>query len=123
MEEPLETSSPESGTKLPTRDETAALAAAGGDMGLAREMLESLLLGLPREMAILSGRFEAEDWPGLGEAAHHMRGATSYCGLPALDTALQDLERSAKAGDAKRIVVRLQQVAQEAERLRAGFPL
>jgi len=84
---------------LPSRDETAALEAAGGNADLARELLETLVAGLPQELADLQRCFAANDWPLLAEAAHRMRGATSYCGIPAMDNHLQALERAAMVGD------------------------
>lgn len=104
-------------TELPSRDETAALAAAGGDSNLALELVATLTAGLPDELASLQRRFGASDWSALAEAAHRMRGATSYCGVPALDNRLQELERAAKAGNRDRIAHELAQVEREAERL------
>lgn len=111
------TSTADAVTKLPARDETAALAAAGGDSNLAGELVKSLVAGLPSELAGLQSRVTASDWPALADAAHRMRGATSYCGVPALDNRLQALERAAKAGDRERIAQEIAQVEHEVERL------
>jgi hypothetical protein len=46
-----------------------------------------------------------------------MRGATSYCGVPPLDTCLQELERTAKTGDGLLIENALVRVEREADRL------
>ena len=102
---------------LPSRDETAALEAAGGNADLARELLETLVAGLPQELADLQRCFAANDWPLLAEAAHRMRGATSYCGIPAMDNHLQALERAAMVGDRERAGLGIERVEQEAERL------
>jgi len=104
-------------TDLPSRDETSALEAAGGDADLARELVETLVRGLPGELTNLRRRFAANDWPLVAEAAHRMRGATSYCGVPAMDSHLQELERAAKAGDREHTGLAIERVAQEAERL------
>lgn len=104
-------------TRLPSRDETAALAAAGGDAQLARELLTILLQGLPGDLAELNSRFQAEDWTGLAATAHRIRGATSYCGVPGLDNALQELERLARAGERDRTATALQYAQREAQRL------
>ena len=101
----------------PSRDEAAALEAAGGDADLARELVETLVQGLPDELEELRGCFATKDWPNLAATAHRMRGATSYCGTPALDRRLQELERVAPSGDPERIRPALLQVEQEAERL------
>jgi len=104
-------------TQLPARDEAAALEAAGGDADLARELVETLVQGLPNELAELQGCLLARDWPTLAATAHRMRGATSYCGAPALDTRLQELEAVADIRDPEGVGLRLRQVEQEAERL------
>jgi two-component system sensor histidine kinase BarA len=108
-------------TALPSRDEIAALEAAGGDADLARELVQTLVRGLPTELADLRRCFGASDWRLLAEAAHRMRGATGYCGVPALDNCLQVLERAAKAGDRERSELELARVEQEAERLTNGL--
>jgi hypothetical protein len=51
-----------------------------------------------------------------------MRGASRYCGVLALDAALEDLERAAKSGDARRIAADVSQLEGEAARLTAAFP-
>ncbi len=58
----------------------------------------------PPTWSSLIAAAKAEDWGTLKEIAHRMRGGTSYCAVPALDNALQDLERAVKAGDTTRIL-------------------
>ncbi|WP_133510122.1 Hpt domain-containing protein [Candidatus Thiosymbion oneisti] len=104
-------------TDLPAWDEAAALEIAGGNLDLARELVQMLVRGLPQDLSDLRRCFQANDWPLLTTTAHRMRGATSYCGVPALDAHLKALEDSAKAGDRERIDAELTQVVREAERL------
>jgi two-component system sensor histidine kinase BarA len=104
-------------TDLPSWDNRAALEAAGGDINLACELVNTLVQGLPNELSDLRRCFQANDWPLLIESAHRMRGATSYCGVPALDNQLQDLERCAKSGEGDQIGRALARVEQEADRL------
>ena len=104
-------------TDLPSRNETAALEATGGDSDLARELLEALVEGLPKDLSELRRCFQASDWPLLTETAHRIRGATSYCGVPALDNYLLQLERTAKTGDQNRVELELAQVEREARQL------
>lgn len=103
---------------LPTRDEVAALASAGGDADLAAELFESLLHGLPGEIEDLRVCLGESDWPGLAEHAHQVRGATRYCGVPALDGAIAALERAARIGDPVLIQSGFTWVETESERLR-----
>ena len=105
-------------TQLPAWDETAAVA---GDADLARELVTVLIAGLPAELTALRACAARRDPQGLAEAAHHMRGATRYCGVLALDAALEDLERAAKAGDEGRMEEDLGLVLSEAERLTHFF--
>ena len=102
---------------MPARDKVAALAAVGGDENLAQELFATLLQGIPADLEHLTRSLQNEDWNSLAEAAHRMRGATSYCGVPALDMALLDLERAAKTGDAGQILFAVRQVDREAKRL------
>jgi two-component system sensor histidine kinase BarA len=105
---------------LPARDPVAALAAAGGDESLARELFAALGQGLPGEIEDLRACCAEEDWPALAEHAHQLRGATRYCGVPALDEAIEALERAARMGDGERAAAKLAEVEAEARRLRDG---
>jgi len=104
--------------QLPAWDETAALSAVAGDADLARELLAALIAGLPAELDGLRAS-GTSDTAAVAEIAHHMRGATRYCGVLALDAALADLERAAKAGSAAAMSAGLAQVEAEAARLMA----
>ena len=107
-------------SRLPAWDRGAALAATAGDENLAGELLEALLLGLPADLSRLKELLQARDWLGIDDAAHRMRGATAYCGAPALDRALEKLKEAARTTDEGRILRSLEQVELEAERLRAA---
>lgn len=117
MESAHGTSEMSESTLLPARDETAALAATGGDEGLAQELFETLLEVLPKELSAINVCYEAQDWQGVADAAHHARGATSYCGVPALDAALTDLERAARKAETGRLAIFFDAVTDEAKRL------
>ena len=107
-------------TLLPARDTVAALASAGGDADLAAELFSTLLEGLPGEIEDLRHCLEESDWPGLAEHAHQVRGATRYCGVPALDEAIEALERAAKIGDPSLIREGFERVEAESQRLGQG---
>jgi HPt (histidine-containing phosphotransfer) domain-containing protein len=114
-----ESTEPRTLALLPARDMVAALAAAGGDAELAEELLSTLLEGLPGEIAGMRAAAADSDWPTLADLAHQTRGATRYCGVPALDEAVEALERSARSGAAGSIPAQLAQVEWEASRLAA----
>ena len=105
--------------RLPVRDEQEALSATGGDEALALELLATLVKVLPAEVAGLRELFEAKDHAGIDNATHHMRGATAYCGVPALHEALARLRDAAKSGDLEQALTRLERVELEAQRLLA----
>ena len=107
-------------TPLPARDQVAALASVGGDEALAQELFEALRTGLPDELEDLRVCLGEEDWPGLAEHAHQIRGATRYCGVPALDDAIEALERAARIGDVERIIPGFAAVEAEIGRLLDG---
>ena len=102
---------------LPARDDAAALVSAGGDADLARELLDVLLAGLPAEIEALRACIAEADWSALAEHAHQVRGATRYCGVPALDDAIETLERTARRGDAELVLDDFAAVEAQANRL------
>ncbi|EXJ16130.1 Hpt domain-containing protein [Imhoffiella purpurea] len=102
---------------LSARDEESALESAGDDAALAAELFEALIMGLPAEIESLRACLGESDWPGLAEYAHQTRGATRYCGVPALDAAIEALERAARASDPLRCSEGLAQVEVQVKRL------
>lgn len=102
---------------LQARDEIAALASVGDDADLAQELLEALLAGLPAEIEDLRACLAESDWPGFAEYAHQVCGATRYCGVPALDAAIEALERSARVGDPIRVAACFDDMETQAKRL------
>jgi HPt (histidine-containing phosphotransfer) domain-containing protein len=104
-------------TDLPPWDEQMAKEATGGDADLARELVQALVQGLAKELVELRSCLDTNDLATLGATTHRLRGATSYCGVPALDACLGKLELSAKSGDKDRIEPDLARVEEEAERL------
>jgi len=104
-------------SQLPARDRVSALAVAGGDADLAAELFAALLTGLPGERAALGAKVAESDWAGLAELAHQVRGATRYCGVPALDEAAESLERAARNGERERIAAAFADFEAEALRV------
>ena len=98
-------------------DPALALELAGGDAELAADLMAALLDGLPDEIESLRACLAESDWPGLAEYAHQVRGATRYCGVPALDAAIEALERAARVGDGSRCAEVFTRVETQAERL------
>ncbi|MEY6433144.1 Hpt domain-containing protein [Thioalkalicoccus limnaeus] len=80
------------------RDEAAAQAAAGGDAALAADLLAALVVALPDDLARIRRAVDMGMETEVVEMAHRLRGATRYCGVPALDRALAALEQAAGSG-------------------------
>jgi HPt (histidine-containing phosphotransfer) domain-containing protein len=102
---------------LPARDRSAALLSTGGDADLADELVVALLDGLAADIEALRVCAFAPDRKGLAELAHRMRGATRYCGVPALDAAVEALERAASVGDGMSVSASFADVEAQALRL------
>jgi two-component system sensor histidine kinase BarA len=105
-------------SQLPARDPVAALACAGGDADLADELFAALLDGLPTELDALQADLDRADWAGVADHAHQLRGATRYCGVPALEEASETLERAACGGDPGLIAQAFADLSREAVRVR-----
>jgi HPt (histidine-containing phosphotransfer) domain-containing protein len=106
---------------LPAWDEATAAEAVDGDTRLARELVLALIAELPAQLVDLKACAARNDQGAVAEAAHHMRGATGYCGVLALDSALAGLEEAARAADAGRMAAELARVDAEAARLTANI--
>ena len=79
-------------------DHTAALARAGGDLELLREIAVLFQEECPRVMEELRQAFERGDGPGAGRAAHGLKGSASNFGAaPAVEAALR-IEQLAREG-------------------------
>ncbi len=101
----------------PARDASAALACAGGDQALADELLSALLAELPAELDQLWASIDASNWAAVVEQTHHLRGATRYCAVTALDQAVEALEHAARLGDPPPILAAMTAVETQARRL------
>ena len=76
---------------------------AGGKADLAKELVSMLLAELPQAMKDITAAYKAKDYPTLRDKAHKLHGATSYCGVPYLKQALQELEHAATVQDEKKV--------------------
>jgi HPt (histidine-containing phosphotransfer) domain-containing protein len=111
----MSTTSPQD--NLPVWDEQAAMASTGGDPALARTLTAQLVGQLPGDLAEMRRLAAAADYYNLAEKAHKTRGGALYCGVPALVAALEQLDRSARGGDAALAMESLARVADEIRRL------
>jgi CheY-like chemotaxis protein len=80
-------------------DRTEALAYAGGDAALLKEIAELFLADAPASMARLRQTMESRDAQALAEAAHALKGATKLLGASAAFHTGARLEEIGRSGD------------------------
>ena len=80
-------------------DRKLALERAGGDQALADELFAMLLGELPTHSAALKAALNGRDLVTLREQAHRLKGATTYCGVPALHSAAAELHDHLRRGE------------------------
>lgn len=103
---------------LPIRDDSAALATAGGNADLMQELFATFLDGIGTHWEELRLLHLSRDWVGLGDSAHRLHGSAAYCGVPALKSAVRELEMTTAEGDPAAIDAGMDALAREIERLR-----
>ena len=87
-----------------------ALQHANGNPGLAVDMFSMLADSLEMEKDKILSLWESESLDELLEAVHRLHGATRYCGVPALRSALNHFETQLKANDAAGFPVAMRRV-------------
>ena len=96
---------------LPIRDKNLLLNATGGDQQVADEMFEAFIRELPDEIQQIRNQFDSSDWDELWSLVHRLHGATSICGVPALDTTVHQLESACR----NRVIPEIEQMIGELE--------
>jgi two-component system sensor histidine kinase BarA len=81
---------------LPNHDTRTALQRAAGRQEVADELFAVLVRSLPESRDALLRAWRAGDREALRSAAHRLRGAAAYCGVPRLEAAVAALERAAR---------------------------
>ncbi len=74
---------------------------AGGRKDLAKDMLNMLIDGLPKEIEAIKNAFTQRQRLVLLDRVHYVHGASRYCGVPALRQAADTLETLIKQSDAE----------------------
>ncbi|SCZ59005.1 Hpt domain-containing protein [Thiohalomonas denitrificans] len=85
-------------TALKVIDNELALEQAGGSLELAHELFAMLLKELPQFDSGIQAAFERCDWETLQQSVHKLTGAAIYCGVPALKSASERLDKKLKRG-------------------------
>ncbi|MEG7522752.1 MAG: Hpt domain-containing protein, partial [Chromatiales bacterium] len=107
----------DSDADLPIRDKEKALIIAGGNTKLVDEMFNQFCNELPEQAGVIRGNHAARQGDDLRENVHRLHGATSICGVPALNLAVTHLEAACKSRDEAKTLEKLQRFNHEVERL------
>ncbi len=102
---------------LPVRDLDKALEITAGQADLAQEMLEKFCAELPDQIAKIRKLVSSGKWEELAKAAHHLRGSTSVCAVPALDDIALRMEQAANKPGTADIEALLKELENQADRL------
>jgi two-component system sensor histidine kinase BarA len=99
------------------RDEAEAIRLAGNSESLAGELFNDLLEQLPVILQQLHASYGADDWDGLWQSLHKLRGACAVCGVPALQDAADRLNDVVVAHEPRASAQALSLLQREADRL------
>lgn len=83
-----------------------------------QELFATFLDGIGHQWEELRLLHRSRDWVGLGDSVHRLHGSAAYCGVPALKSAVRELEMIAADGDPEAIDAGMDALAREIERLR-----
>ncbi|MEN8132812.1 MAG: response regulator, partial [Pseudomonadota bacterium] len=101
----------------PIRDMEQLLRATGGDQQQAQELFKKFCHELPGELASIRERFDESRLDNLWDIVHRLHGATSICGVPALNSVVKELETSCKSNDVNEIVLLINRLETEIDAL------
>ena len=102
---------------LPIRDSNQLLVATGGDRMIANTMFEKFCHELPEELVTIRRHFNNSQLEPLWETVHRLYGASSICGVPALNAAVKELETACRKQQINQIEIMLVKLETEAENL------
>ena len=98
-------------------DNSESIKLAGGNEKLANELFEMLINELPTHKEKLIAALENNKPEDMKYSAHKLHGATSYCGVPSLRVAAQELEIIIDNNDHELFEEAFQAVIREIDRL------
>ena len=88
---------------LPAIDATMGVERAFGQADVWRTILDMLVKDLPASMASIEDAYAGQDLEELRKAAHKLHGSSSYCGVPALQNAVKNLELACMKNEPEQI--------------------
>lgn len=102
-------------------DEADGTRRAGGRADVARELLAMLARSLPESRDELERAHTAGDLQSLHAAAHRLKGAAAYCGVPRLRTEVSELAARAREGDAEGAAAAFERLRRTIEAVRGAL--
>jgi two-component system sensor histidine kinase BarA len=79
------------------------LTLANNNAEIANDLITLFIADLPSVTKNMTKSFNAQDFHTLKDQAHRLHGATCYCGVPRLKTAVQNLEKHLKNDESKKL--------------------
>lgn len=79
------------------------LTLANNNAEIANDLMTLFIADLPVVIKTMKKLLANEDYHGLKDQAHRLHGATCYCGVPRLKTAVQNLEKHLKNDESKKL--------------------
>ena len=118
---PLTNVSPAPPAEEPAFDRAEALERVGGSEAILQELVELFRVECAKQMAEIRERREAGDLPGLGRAAHTLKGSVGiFAAQAAFDAALR-IEQMGRDGDASQYDDAWADLVREINRLSSAF--
>lgn len=106
-------------SQLAVRDLQQALRIADNQEEVAEKLFRMLLDQLPEYLDSAHREFAGRNWKALWEVLHKLHGATSVCGVPALNNAIKKLQKLIERENYYAIESALNNLKQEAQKLSA----
>jgi len=100
-----------------TYDHRQALQRAAGREEVARELFFVLARSLPESRRRIDRATADDDREALHSAAHSLKGAVAYCGVPRLEQAVLSVERLAATGSRAEIAAAVAELGAAVEEL------
>jgi len=85
--------------ELVTRDKEQALRISGGSEPIAAKLLDALILDLSKNIEEINQQFNEQRLNEMWDLTHRLHGAAAICGVPALHSSLNELQKSIKMKD------------------------
>ena len=118
---PLTNAPPAPPVEEPAFDRAEALERVGGSEAILQELVELFRVECAKQMAEIRERREAGDLPGLGRAAHTLKGSVGiFAAQAAFDAALR-IEQMGRDGDASQYDDAWADLVREINRLSSAF--